>query len=252
MVSNKLYRGTALAVGCVAFVSGCGLLDRTAEGALTATLTGYAAGRYEQCGFNSGYSWNSTGAMTLWSVRAQQHIFTESSGNQNLTWCAEVYQGVDLGGTYTFNINAAEDTPSGVVAPGPMGLAKAGAVRDLFARWIDSSTGYVNGAIADRNAKSAAFQVVLWEITHENFSASYAAGIVSQMSLTAGAFRANLSGASAGWYAEMVASLGYGGFQTTAIGGLTNDFAQDQLRLVPAPGAIALLGLAGFASRRRR
>jgi hypothetical protein len=50
----------------------------------------------------------------------------------------------------------------------------------------------------------------------------------------------------------MVASLGYGGFQTTAIGGLTNDFAQDQLRLVPAPGAIALLGLAGFASRRRR
>ena len=46
MVSNKLYRGTALAVGCVAFVSGCGLLDRTAEGALTATLTSYAAGRY--------------------------------------------------------------------------------------------------------------------------------------------------------------------------------------------------------------
>ena len=253
MVSNKLYRGTALAVGCVAFVSGCGLLDRTAEGALTATLTGYAAGRYEQCGFNSGYSWNSTGAMTLWSVRAQQHIFTESNGNQNLTWCAEVYQGVNLGSTYTFNVTAAENAPSGPVAPGPMCAAKAGVVRDLFARWINSSSGYVSGSIADRDAKSAAFQVVLWEITHENFSATTSQGIVSQLSLSQGAFRASLSGASASWYSQIVASLGVGGFQAANLQGLTNDTAQDQIMLaVPAPGAIALLGLAGLTKRRRR
>ena len=72
------------------------------------------------------------------------------------------------------------------------------------------------------------------------------------MSLSSGAFRANLSGDSASWYSAMVQSLGVGGFQNASIGGLTNDFAQDQLYMVPAPGAVALLGLAGFASRRRR
>lgn len=250
MVSN-LSRGAAFAVGCIAFV---GPFVALTEGAtLTATLTGYAAGGYEQCGFDSGLSWNSTSSMTLWSVRAQQHVLTEANGNQNLTWCAEVYQGVDLGGTYTFNINAAEDTPSGVVAPGPMGMAKAGAVRDLFARWINPSTGFVSGGMADRDAKTSAFQVVLWELTHENFTATTAAGVVSQMSLSSGAFRASLSAAAAGWYSSIVQSLGQGGFQSASIEGLTNDLAQDQIRMtVPAPAAIGLLGLAGLVSRRRR
>ena len=253
MVSNNLFRGTALAVGCLAFV---GPFVANSEGAvLTATLTGYAAGRYEQCGFDSGLGWNSSASMTLWSIRAQQHVLTEANGNQNLTWCAEVYQGVELGTTYTFTVSNAEDTPGGAVAPGPMGAAKAATVRDLFARWINPSSGYVNGSTADRDAKSAAFQIVLWEITHENFTATTAQGILSQMSLTTGAFRANISGATSTWYSQIVQSLGVGGFQTVAIDGLTNDAAQDQVRLsggVPAPSAIALLGLAGFASRRRR
>jgi len=247
-MDNRYLKGTAYAVGMFAsfgFVA-------TADAALVATLTGYGAGRYQECGFNSSLAWNSNASVATASIRAFQHELTSASGEQILTWCTEVYQGLDLGTAYTFNEVAAENAPGGAVAPGPMGAIKAAAVRDLFARWINPVNGNVNGSMADRDAKSAAFQVVLWEITHENFTASSAAGIVSQMSLTAGAFRANLSGASAGWYAEMVASLGYGGFQTTAIGGLTNDFAQDQLRLVPAPGAIALLGLAGFASRRRR
>jgi hypothetical protein len=253
MVSNKLYRGTALAVGCVAFVSASGLFDQSAEAALTASLSGYAAGRFEQCGFSAGYSWNSTGSMTLWSVRAQQHIFAESNGNQTLTWCTEVYQGVNLGNTYTFNVTAAENAPSGPVAPGPMGAAKGGVVRDLFARWINATTGYVNGSSSDRDAKSAAFQVVLWEITHENFTATTSQGILGQLSLTTGAFRANLSGASASWYNQIVASLGAGGFQNADIYGLTNDMAQDQIAIaVPAPGALALLGLAGLTKRRRR
>jgi hypothetical protein len=255
MVSNKLYRGTAFAVGCIAFASSGGLFDRTADGALlTVTLTGYSAGRYELAGYNSALSWNSTASVSLSQVRAQQHVFTEASGVQNLTWCAEIYQGVDLGQTYTFNISAAESTPGGPVAPGPMGAAKAGAVRDLFARWINPTTGYVNGGTADRDAKSAAFQVVLWEITHENFTATTSAGILSQLSLSSGAFRASVTGATAAWYNQIVASLGSGGFQAVAIQGLTSPTAQDQIMLtpVPAPGALALLGLAGLAKRRRR
>jgi len=73
------------------------------------------------------------------------------------------------------------------------------------------------------------------------------------MSLTTGAFRASLSSAAAGWYSSIVQSLGQGGFQTAAIEGLTNDMAQDQIRMaVPAPTALGLLGLAGLVSRRRR
>lgn len=255
MVSNKLYRGTALAVGFVAFASSGVVFDRTADGALlTVTLTGYSAGRYELAGYNSALSWNATSTVSLSSVRAQQHVFTEANGFQNLTWCAEIFQGVDLGQTYTYDITTVQNTPGGAVAPGPMGAAKAVIVRDLFARWINPTTGYVTGGIADRDAKSAAFQVVLWELTHENFTAATPSNILPQLSLTTGAFRASVTGATAAWYSQMVASLGSGGFQSIAMQGLTSPTAQDQLMLtpVPAPGALALLGLAGLAKRRRR
>jgi len=244
----RISTGTACAVGVIASFAYVG----SADAALVATLTGYHAGRYQECGFDSALAWNSNASVSMASIRAFQHEMTTSSGQQILTWCTEIYQGLDVGTAYTFNEVAAEYAPGGAVAPGPMGAVKAAAVRDLFARWINPVNGNVNGEMADRDAKSAAFQVVLWEITHENFSAMTPAGIVSQMSLSSGAFRANLSGNSATWYSQIVQSLGAAGFQTTAIGGLTNEFAQDQLRLVPAPGAIALVGLAGLASRRRR
>jgi len=244
-------KGTAVAVSAVVFA---GAASAVASASLTATLTGYAAGGYEQVGFNSNLSWDSGTAVTLWSVRAQQHAFTEAGGNQFLSWCAEVYQGVAQGSTYTFDVVAPEQAPGGDVAPGPMGAIKATAARDLFARWINPVNGYVNGAMADRDAKSAAFQIVLWEITHENFTATSAQGILSQMSLTNGAFRADISGETASWYAAIVQSLGVDGFQMVALDGLTDEFAQDQLRLsaIPAPAAIALAGFAGLAARRRR
>jgi len=247
-MDNRFLTETACAVGVVA---SCAFVA-SADAALVATLTGYGAGRYQECGFDSGLAWNSSASVTMASIRAYQHELATGGGAQLLTWCTEVYQGLDVGTAYAFNEVAAENAPGGAVAPGPMGAIKAAAVRDLFARWINPTNGLVNGGIADRDAKSAAFQVVLWEITHENFSATSPSGIVSQMSLSSGAFRANLSGDSASWYSAMVQSLGVGGFQTAAIGGLTNDFAQDQLYMVPAPGAVALFGLAGIASRRRR
>ncbi len=244
-------KGTAYAVAAVVFA---GAASAVANASLSATLTGYAAGGFEQVGFNSTLGWDSGTAVTLWSVRAQQHAFSESNGNQFLSWCAEVYQGVAQGSTYTFDVVAPEQAPGGDVAPGPMGAIKAVAARDLFARWINPANGFVNGGMADRDAKSAAFQIVLWEITHENFTANSAQGILSQMSLTTGAFRADIGGETAAWYAAIVQSLGADGFQTVGLEGLTDEFAQDQLRLVavPAPAALALAGLAGLASGRRR
>lgn len=240
---------TAFAVGCLALA---GPFVACADASFTATLTSYAAGRYEQCGYSAAQNWDSSASMTLWSIRAFQHTLTEASGVQSLTWCAELYQGLDLGSSYTFDTVAAEQAPSGEVAPGPMGALKAAAVRDLFARWINASNGNINGAPADRDAKSAAFQIVLWELTHENFTANSPQAVLAQMSLTTGAFRASITGATADWYGSIVQSLGVGGFQSTAIEGLTSSLAQDQLRLVPAPAAFALIGLGGLLNRRRR
>jgi hypothetical protein len=50
----------------------------------------------------------------------------------------------------------------------------------------------------------------------------------------------------------MVASIGQGGFQTANTEGWLSPTAQDQIRMVPAPGAIGLVLLGGLLSRRRR
>ena len=81
---------------------------------------------------------------------------------------------------------------------------------------------------------------------------SDASTIASRMSLTAGAFRSNLGGEALGIYNTMIASLGQGGWQTTATEGWLSITAQDQIRMVPTPGALALLGAAGLVGRRRR
>ena len=251
MAHNSSKR-TAIAVRSVAMLVATASLSAAAQASVTATLTGYPAGLFENVGFSSALSWDSSASVTLYSIRTMQHSFAEASGNQWVSWCAEVYQGVSQGSTYEFSVVNAEDAPGGVVAPGPMGAMKATVVRDLFARWINAGNGMVHGSMADRDAKSAAFQIALWEITHENFTAMTASGMVGQMSLGTGALRASISGATAAWYAEIVASLGAGGFQAASIEGLTSATAQDQIRLVPAPGAVALLAFAGLAGRCRR
>ena len=75
---------------------------------------------------------------------------------------------------------------------------------------------------------------------------------MSRLSLTNGAFRAALTGESAKIYGSMVASLGQGGWRSIAAEGWDSPTAQDQFRVVPAPGAFAMLGLAGVATGTRR
>lgn len=252
---NSSIRGSASAVFFAAATAAfAGPFVATSDASITVTLTGYSAGSYVNAGFSNQLAWDSNASVQQYSIRAYQHQLAATDGSQSLSWCAEVYQGLDVGNSYTFDVVAAENAPSGIVAPGPMGQLKATIVRDLFARWIDASTGLVAGATADRDAKSAAFQVAVWEITHENLSASSAQAALSQMSLTSGAFRATLSEATSAWYSTIMQSLGVGGFQEVALEGLSSPTAQDQLRMgvVPAPAAIGVIGVAGLLGGRRR
>lgn len=227
-----------------------GVLASSANAGFVATFQSYGAGQYASSGYRASDAWDSTAALNFYSIRAYQHQFASATGGVRLTWCAEVYQGVTLGATYDFAEVSVESVPT--APPGEMGLERATIVRDLVARWIDPLTQLVIGEASDRAAKSAAFQLAVWEITHENFTAADASGMVGQMSLATGAFRSAPGDAVLNWYAAMRDSLGIDGFQSVAVGGLSNGQAQDQIYLIPGPSAAALLMLAGCCRRRRR
>jgi hypothetical protein len=250
MLMLNLGKGARRALVSVV-VAACGAaLSSSAHAGFVATFQSYGAGQYASCGYRAADAWDSTNALTFYSIRAFQHEFVGATGETRLTWCAEVYQGISVGSTYDFAEVSVENVPT--APPGPMGLARATIVRDLVARWIDPLTQTVIGDPSERAAKSAAFQLAVWEITHENFTATDASGMLTQMSLATGAFRSAPGTAVLGWYSAMRESLGMGGFQSADVGGLANAQAQDQIYTVPAPGAALLLMMACGVERRRR
>jgi MYXO-CTERM domain-containing protein len=242
------------AIKCVVVAGLTAAIASTASANLTTTYLGTGYGKFQSVSYNPSAQWDQAGSGPFYSVKAFDHNWQDVGTGATWTgWCIQLYQGITVGNQYTFNCVDLELAPQAPPAPGPMGTLQANLMRDLFSRWIDTNTGTVavEGSLAATNAKAAAFAIAIWEITHENFTGGDLDTIKSQMSLTNGAHRANLSADVAGWYNQIFASLGSGGWQTTFVEGLVNSVAQDQAR-IPAPGAIALLGLAGLAGRRRR
>ena len=250
MLILNIGKGARRALVSVVVAACGGAISSSVHAGFVATFQSYGAGQYASCGYRAADVWDSTTALNYYSIRAFQHEFVGATGETRLTWCAEVYQGISVGSTYDFAEVAIEDVPT--APPGPTGLARATIVRDLVARWIDPLTQMVIGDASQRAAKSAAFQLAVWEITHENFTAADASGMVNQMSLTTGAFRSSPGTEVLGWYSAMRDSLGLGGFQAAAVGGLANAQAQDQIYTVPAPGAAMLMMIACGVGRRRR
>ncbi|RLS91893.1 MAG: hypothetical protein DWI12_12390 [Planctomycetota bacterium] len=98
--------------------------------------------------------------------------------------------------------------------------------------------------------------MAIYEISHENLTASTAEGALAQLNLSLGAFQTSASSDAFATAAAMLASLGNGGFGSVGanLRGLTHPTAQDQLLLVPigAPAILAGLGLLGVGIMRRR
>ncbi|MFM7261392.1 MAG: hypothetical protein ACKO3W_12390, partial [bacterium] len=236
-------RALVVVMGTSAAAIASSAVTSSAYAGFVATFQGYGAGQFASCGYRASDAWNSTSSLGMSSLRTYQHVMLGSSDDVRLTWCAQIYQGVTAGTTYDFAEVALESVPG--EQPGPMGALRGGVIRDLFARWVDPETKLVIGDAADRDAKSAAFQLAIWEIVHENFTATDAAGIVAQMSLAQGAFRSSPGSSASGWYEVIRSSLGAGGFMQTSVAGLSHPTAQDQIYgpRIPAPGAFALLVL---------
>ncbi|MDZ4753056.1 MAG: hypothetical protein SGJ11_00990 [Phycisphaerae bacterium] len=216
----------------------------------TMTFNSVTPGQTVGINYDANRAVNAANAGTYGNVSAGQLNWTGPYGKSYITYCTQLTEHISYGQTLTFTQALVQNVPD--VTPGAMGAVKAALVRDLYAR------NYADVIASADSALHAAFQAVLWEITHENLTGATAALAAAELDLSLGALQLNGSGANAGMYGyavAMIESLGDGGFQNFGgLLGLTHSQYQDQLVVVPIPAPVVLagLGLLGVGVLRRR
>ncbi len=178
--------------------------------------------------------------------------FSPSGGGSISAFCIEVvenypddpitYQAVEIS-------QVPENSP-----PGALSEVAQTLIQDLYAKFYSSNILNAPTNAFDRKTNYAAFQLLIWEISHENFDTTDASVAVTRMDLTQGAFVGASNQETMNLASSMIASLGNGGFSAySKLIGLTNPNNQDLLIVVPTPAIAGLagLGLAGMRRRRR-
>jgi hypothetical protein len=230
---------------CIAAVLTVVAPSATAD-SITMTYLGFGASQSAGISYNASRAWDGRSVSTFTNITAGEHRFSVYS-QERVTFCVQLFEGVTAGNTYTFDYADVADVPDSPPAPGAMGAIKATLVSDLYRRYYSGLSGAQD---------NAAFAIALYEITHENLSAADASSALAQLDLTRGAFQTSASADAFQSAADMLASLGEGGFRSVGsnLRGLTNATAQDQLLMVPVggPAVLAGLGLLGVGVLRRR
>lgn len=160
-----------------------------------------------------------------------------------ISFCTEAFQNIYIGGaTQTYEVRDVADLP----IPGAgMGAARA----DAIARMYYAAAGAQFGS---DNEYAGAFALAIWEISND-FD-----GTLASLDIGSGDFTVNsaLSVATVGHLMTLLSAAANLDGQQAILIGLGNESYQDQIlqvSAVPAPGALALLGVAGIlVSRRRR
>lgn len=169
----------------------------------------------------------------------------EGLDGQVVTFCAEIEQTTSGNfAEYTCDILGNTTIPSA----DSFAAARTQAVLDAAVQHFATAS---DGAATENQA--AAFQILIWEIIYDY---NPLVGI-SSINPTSGNLIVNRANGDPLWngVSSLISSF------ATAIGSesgsqqfllLTNGNKQDQIVPVPAPGAVALIGLAGLAAIRRR
>lgn len=153
-------------------------------------------------------------------------------------FCTELTQHISYGDLNTYQVLAVSSLPT----PGAgMGVMRAEAIARIY--YAAAGQQY----LAD-SAYAAAFQLAIWEISNDYD------GTFGSLDLSANTFQVtdalNLAtGANIAFLFAAAADIN--GAQANIIG-LGSESRQDQIIEIPAPGALALLGLAGLVGARRR
>jgi hypothetical protein len=229
------------------------------------TFDGFGAGVVMKLSYAANQSYSAANRNSGTNIQAREHIFTNTANGRTVAnYCVQVFESVSPGNSYDYDVVNVNDVPDFPPGPGPMGAVRGALMRNLYARFY----GQVEDGLD--NVKAAAFAMLVWEISHENFNAvgagASAADILNAgaIDVALGAFQAsNVAGLSGNqlaafnqaqaWIATMVANSG--NLRSRGIYGLTNPTAQDHIGVVvpvPAPALLAGLGLVGVLSGRRR
>ncbi len=233
----------------LAIAAALGVSAAASANSLTLTFLGFGDSTTTGVRYNSNLGWSSRSSASLTNITVGVHRWG-IYGQERASFCTQLFEGVTVGQTYTFNVVAPSQVPEAddpTNAPGPMGAIKAALVNDLYRRYYADLAGAT---------QIGAFQLAIYEITHENLAATSASEAVSQLALDKGAFQSGKAGGLYATAASMLASLGQGGFGSMGpnLLGLSNASAQDQLLVVPigAPAVLAGFGLIGLGFMRRR
>jgi hypothetical protein len=207
-------------------------------GLVTVAGTGTGAGRTVNVTY---------GTTTRDTFAGQIRLTLSGSTGQNLngTWnsfCTELNQFIYTNGSQqVYQVLQVSDLPT----PGAgMGSVRATAIARMYAA--------AGGAVfTTNNDLAAAFQIAVWEVSMD-FD-----GTSGSLSVGSGSFKGNnLTAAITNNLAALFAAASNLGGPTSTIIGIGNTGFHDQILDltygIPAPGAIALLGLAGFVGTRRR
>ena len=150
--------------------------------------------------------------------------------------------------------------------PGNMSANQSAMMQDLFRRYYSTTVDRGSSSWTDYQNNAAAFQLVVWEISHENFSSADLAGMQAELNIDEGAFVVtDATNGDAGaattvstLAGNMIAALGGGGWQSygnllgASNGSSGSDDNQDFLFVVPSPAIAGLAGLGLVGMRRRR
>ena len=251
---------TLLSIAAIAAASASSVNADVIDPSVTMTLDSMPNYEAYSVALNMRLDWNSSESVTFTgpSVMTGERQWTNQYGREVITYCIQLYQSASVGETIEFSqTKDLGSVPGAETAPGPMSEVQTGMVEDMYSRFINGETGKLAEATTltdsfDYATASAAFQLVLWEISHESITGTTLDEAKSQLSMELGAFRA----AEASEATELIiSSLGDDGWEShEGIVGLQSATAQDQLMVVPLPTPIILagIGLAGVVVVRRR